>query len=173
MGMNLVLYVVALVTAAACVVVTVAVVRAVQEDDGIAGSSTLAEEQLRYDAVSEAASEFATALVNIRHDDFDASSDAVRELATGAFADQYEKSADGLVKLVRRSKAVMTGEVNWAGVVSADEGSATVIVATTGTVANAETGNEPVARTFRLQVQLSNVDGDWLTSDLQFVEEQP
>jgi Mce-associated membrane protein len=175
---NIVLYVLALLTACACVLVTVTVVRAIQDDDTDASSRAegelepaSSEEQQRYDDVTAAAAEFATALVNIRHDDFEASSEAVRALATGAFADQYEKSANGLVKLVRRSKAVMTGEVVWAGVVSADEDAATVIVATNGTVANAQTGNEPVARTFRLQVQLTQVDGDWLTSDLLFVEE--
>ena len=57
----------------------------------------------------------------------------------------------------------------WAGVVSLDEDSARVIAATTGTVANTGTDNKPVARNFRLQLDLELVDGEWLTSNLEFV----
>ena len=63
----------------------------------------------------------------------------------------------------------MEGEVVWIGVVDADDDSATVLAATTGTVANAQTDDEPVARAFRLRLELVLVDGRWLTSDLQFV----
>jgi Mce-associated membrane protein len=168
--MNLVLYVVALVTAAACLVVSVAVVRAVR-DDGGSVTGAFAEEQERYDAVAQAASEFTTALLNLRYDDFESSTQKVKALATGEFAEQYQKSTGGLLELIRRSKSVMTGEVVWAGVVRADEDSATVIVATSGTVSNAESDNEPVARTFRLQVGLTRVEDDWLASDLTFVDE--
>ena len=55
--------------------------------------------------------------------------------ATGDFRDQYAKSTDGVIKLLQQNKSVMTGEVLWAGVVAQDPDSATVIVATTGTVA--------------------------------------
>ena len=63
----------------------------------------------------------------------------------------------------------MQGRVVWTGVVSLDQDSATVLAATTGTVANVSTGNQPVARNFRLQIQLVKVGGRWLTSDLQWV----
>ena len=38
-----------------------------------------------------------------------------------------------------------------------------------GTVANKATEDEPVARNFRLQLDLELVDGEWLTSNLEFV----
>jgi Mce-associated membrane protein len=63
----------------------------------------------------------------------------------------------------------MEGEVLWAGVVDVDEDSATVIAATSGTVANRQTNNQPVARNFRLRLDLVREDGRWLTNDLQFV----
>ena len=44
-----------------------------------------------------------------------------------------------------------------------------MIVATTGTVQNKQTKDKPVARYFRLQLQLVSEKGRWLTSDLQFV----
>ena len=180
---NAVLLLVALLTACACALIAVTVVRTVQDDpaaravDASVGGSDGAlepatpEERERFTEVVDTATEVATAFVNIRHDDVDASIDKVKALATGDFADQYDKSTDALLEVLGGSKAVMIGRVVWAGVVSSDEDSATVIVATTGTVANTQTKNKPVARTFRLQLSLSNVDGAWLASDLQFVEE--
>ena len=54
-------------------------------------------------------------------------------------------------------------------VVSVDGDSATVIAATTGTVANKASQGEPVPRRFRVQLTLELVDGEWLTSNLEFV----
>ena len=73
------------------------------------------------------------------------------------------------MKLTQRAQATQTGEVEWAGLVAGDDDSATVIVATSGTVANKLTEFEPVARTYRLQLEVDFVDGRWLTSDLQYV----
>jgi len=178
--MNLVLWVVALVTAAACVVVSVAVVRALGDDQTSAlpesGSvqvesldESSADEQQRFGDIITSATNVATAFVNIRYDDAQASIDQVKAGATGAFREQYDKSTGGVIEVIQRNKSVMTGEVLWAGVVSADEDSATVIVATSGTVANNQTGDKPVARFFRLQLELVKEDDAWLTSDLQFV----
>jgi Mce-associated membrane protein len=178
--LNLVLYVVALVTAAVCVVVTVAVVRDLRDDGPTAlpPSGALrvesleeapADEQARLGDVLAAATEVATAFVNIRYDDAQASIDQVKAGATGAFREQYEKSTGGVIEVIERNKSVMTGEVLWAGVVDVDEDSATVIVATSGTVANKQTGDKPVARSFRLQLELVKEADAWLTSDLQFV----
>ena len=57
----------------------------------------------------------------------------------------------------------------WAGVVDADSDSASVIVATTGTVANSSTGDKPVARQFRIKLDLVHEDGEWRTSNVEFV----
>lgn len=177
--MNLVLYVVALVTAAACVVVAVQVVQEIRDDGGSvppAGAAEVesldeapADEQQRVGDVIASATEVATAFVNIRFDDAQTSIDQVKAGATGAFREQYEKSTGGVIEVIKSNKSVMTGEVLWAGVVSSDDDSATVIVATTGTVANNQTDDEAVARNFRLQLELVKEDDEWLTSDLQFV----
>ena len=179
---NVVLYVVALLTACACVLVGVTAVRAAQDDTGATPEATAAAEgdlspataaeQERFGDVVETATEVANAFVNIRYDDVDASIARVKALATGDFADQYDKSTEALLEVLGGSKAVMIGDVVWAGVVSADADSATVIVATSGTVANTLTKNKPVARTFRLQLSLANVEGEWKANDLQFVEER-
>jgi Mce-associated membrane protein len=45
-----------------------------------------------------------------------------------------------------------------------------VILATKGTVKNTQTGDDPKAENYRIQMQLVSEKGRWLTSDLQFVE---
>lgn len=123
----------------------------------------------RYADVLAAATAEAEAFVNIRHDRAQESIDAVAAGATGEFRDQYAESTEGVLQVLRENRSVMEGEVVWSGVVDVDEDSATVLVATTGTVANKQTGDEPVARDFRLRLELVLEDGRWLTSDLQFV----
>jgi Mce-associated membrane protein len=176
--MNLALYVVALVTAAACVIVGVAVVRALQDDDAspLTGSVQVEEldessdeEQERFGDIIEAASAQTTAFINIRYDDAETTIEKVKAGATGDFLEQYTKSTDGLLDLLERNRSVRTGEVVWAGVVSADDDSATVIVATTGTVAHNQTDNKPVAETYRLRLDLVKQDDTWLTNNIEFV----
>ena len=111
----------------------------------------------------------ANVFLNVRYDDVDAYAEAVRELATGDFREQFDKSTEGIEKVAQRAKSVQTGEVLWAGVVAVDEDSATVIVASSGTVANRTTKFKAVPRNYRLQLDLTLQDGQWLTRDLQFV----
>ena len=128
-----------------------------------------ATEQERYGAVLAAARAEAEAFINIRYDDAQASIDQVAEGATGEFREQYSSSSERVVEVLQQNESVMEGEVLYAGVVDVDQDSATVIAATTGTVANKQTDNQPVGRNFRLQLELVYEDGRWLTSDLQFV----
>ena len=126
-------------------------------------------EQQRTAAVIDAATEMANAFLNLDYRDVDSSTEAVLSLASGAFRTQYQQSTDGLEKVAKRAKSVQTGEVVWAGVVAVDEDSATVIVASSGTVSNTTTKQKPVPRSYRLQLDLTLEDGQWLTRDLQFV----
>jgi Mce-associated membrane protein len=120
-------------------------------------------------AVLEAASAEATAFINIDYRDLETSIKAVKDNATGQFAQQYDKSLVSLRKLMARNKSVMEGHVLAAGVVNADQDSARVLVATKGTVQNTSTANAKSERNLRLQIDLEYVDGTWRTSDLQFV----
>jgi Mce-associated membrane protein len=176
-ALNVVLYVVVMVAAALLVVAAVKVLRddpaptalpVAGEVDLKAGSEA---EQQRYADIIDSASKEATAFVNVRYDDAQASIDAVMAGATGDFRDQYAKSTDGVIQVLKDNKSVMSGKVLWTGVVAQDPDSATVIVATGGTVQNKSTGDKPVARYFRLQLQLAFEHGRWLTSDLQFVQQ--
>ncbi|GAA4365487.1 nuclear transport factor 2 family protein [Nocardioides caricicola] len=125
--------------------------------------------QARYGAVLAAARDEVEAFINIDYRDAQASIDAVAEGATGEFAEQYDSSTEGVVQLLEQNQSVMDGEVLSAGVVDLDGDSATVLASTKGTVANKASGNKPVARYFRLKLDLQYVDGEWRTSNLEFV----
>lgn len=120
-------------------------------------------------AVLQAATEEVLAFVNVDHQDLEASTEAVLAGATGDFREQYRKTLSSLRRLMRRNESVMTGEILSAGVVAADQDDATVLVATKGTVSNVSTDGKETARNLRLQLELTWVDGAWLTRDLQFV----
>ena len=128
------------------------------------------DEQERTAAAIDAATKMSNAFLNLDYQEVDASAEAVLSLATGAFRTQYQQSTEGLKKVAERAKSVQTGEVVWAGVVAVDKDSATVIVASSGTVSNKTTKFEAVPRHYRLQLDLTLEDGQWLTRDLQFVD---
>ena len=161
--LNIVLYVVALLVACACVAGGVVSWRTHGD------RSSDAAEQERYGDVLASATAEAEAFINIRYDEAQESIDEVAAGATGDFREQYSSSTDGVIEVLQQNRSVMDGRVLWAGVVDVDNDSATVIAATTGTVANKQTGNKPVVRNFRLQLDLVLEDGRWLTRDLQFV----
>ncbi len=125
--------------------------------------------QERYGDVLVAARAEVTALVNIDYRDAQASFDKVAAGATGDFAKQYKTGTSELLKPLTSAKSVMAGKVLWAGVVDVDADSATVIAATTGTVTNTATGNKPVARNFRMKLDLVDVDGTWKTNNVEWV----
>lgn len=127
------------------------------------------EEQERVAAQLEAASKMVNAFVNFRYDDADATIEAVKSMSTGAFLQQYSKGAADLKKIATEAKSEMVAGVVWTGLVAGDEDSATVIVATSGTVKNKTTKFEEEARNYRIQVELVLEDGRWLTRDLQYV----
>ncbi|MBZ5738786.1 hypothetical protein [Nocardioides mangrovi] len=154
---------VTLLLAALCVVGGVLVVREHQD------RQDAADDQARYGDVLASARAEVEAMINIDYQDAQASMDAVAAGATGDFAKQYDKKTPGVLDQLKKARSVMDGKVLWAGVEDIDADSATVIAATTGTVSNANTGDKPVARSFRIKVSLVREDGAWKTSDLEFV----
>lgn len=131
--------------------------------------ASAATQQQRYGAVLAAAHAEAEAFINIRYDDAQAGIDELAEGATGEFREKYTSSSERVVEVLTRNRSVMEGEVHYAGVVDVDQDSAVVLAATTGTVANKQTADQPVARNFRLRLELVYEDGRWLTNDLQIV----
>lgn len=161
---------------AALTLVVVFTVKAVQQDDA-PGSGTSSAGAVQEDAsgeplesaVIDAASAEVLAFMNVDYHDVDKTTDAVLAGATGQFAKEYEKTVEGLRRLVTRNKSVMNARILAAGVVDANEEIAHVLVAASGSGSNVNTGDKPQSREWRVQVELKYVDGQWLTSDLQFV----
>src|SRR6478735_1210596 len=162
-GLHIGLYVLALLLG--CAVVFGGVLVHQEREDRQRASA----EQERYGDVLAAARKEIEAFVNIDYTDAQSSIDAVAAGATGDFAKQYDTSTKDVVKILTRAKSVMEGKVLWAGVVDADKDSASVVVATTGTVANTSTENKPVARQFRIKVDLVRQKDAWKTSNVEFV----
>jgi Mce-associated membrane protein len=160
---NRLLYVAALLLACTCVVLGV---RVVHERGDRADAK---ESQERYGAVLAAASAETEAFINIDYKDAQASIDKVAAGATGEFKKQYTESADSVIEVLEQNESVMDGKVLWAGVVSIDADSSSVIATTSGTVANKTTEGKKSARSFRIKLDLELVDGKWLTSNLEFV----
>jgi Mce-associated membrane protein len=161
--LNPILYVIALLLACACVVGGVLAVQAHQD------RADAAQEQARYGDVLQSATKETEAFINIDYRKAQESIDAVAAGATGEFLKQYQESTEEVIAVLEQNKSIMDGEVVWAGVVDLDADSATVIAATTGTVANVTTDDKPVERNFRVKLDLEKVDGEWLTSNLEFV----
>jgi Mce-associated membrane protein len=162
-GLTVVLYAVALLLG--CAVVFGGVLVHQEHED----RQRAVAEQARYGDVLNAARKEIEAFVNIDYTKAQESIDAVAAGATGDFAKQYDTSTKDVVKILTRAKSVMEGEVLWAGIVDSDSDSASVIVATTGTVANTSTDNKPVARQFRIKVDLVREKDAWKTSNVEFV----
>lgn len=128
-----------------------------------------ATRQERYGAVLAAADAEVTAFVNLRYDRAAQSVAAVAAGATGAFRAHYVTSAHAVEQVLREHHSSMTGQLRWSAVVDLSPDRATVIAATTGTVANTRTHGRPQPRRFRLRVSLVRSGDRWLTSDLRFV----
>lgn len=158
-----VLGLVTLVLAAVCVVGGVLVVREHQDRQ----DATAAQE--RYGDVLAAARTEVEAMINFDYKNAQESMDAVAAGATGDFAKQYDAKTPGVLKTFEEAKSVMDGKVLWAGVEDLTDDTATVIAATSGTVSNTNTGNKPVARSFRIKVTMVREDSTWKTSNLEFV----
>lgn len=171
---EIVLYVVALLLACACVAGGVVLVLQHRSDERVEREEPeslppTSNQAARYGDVKAAAEAVATALVNIDYRDPQASFDAVGKAATGDFLKQYQESSDSLVTLITQNHSVQTGKVLASGVVTLDDDGARVVVATSSTVTNLQTGDAPQQRSYRLRIDLVRTDGAWLVNDLEFV----
>ncbi len=138
---------------------------------GIIEPVALAEEdeQERTAAQLSAATKMVTAFVNFDYREPARTIEAVESMATGDFLEQYTKGAKDLERLATEAQSDMVAQVVWSGLVAGDADSATVIVATSGTVKNKTTDFKEEARNYRIQLELVLTDGRWLTQDLQYV----
>lgn len=92
----------------------------------------------------------------------------LRQLATGGFATEVDTLADTVAGVLAQGAVSSQGEVAAAAVESAEPDRATVLIAATSLVTNTELPDGEL-RTFRMAIQVAQVDGAWLVSDVEFL----
>jgi Mce-associated membrane protein len=92
--------------------------------------------------------------------------------STGTFRKEFKAGTKDLTDVVVKNKAVATGEVLAAGIVTADSDSARVLVVADQTVGNSATDTgtaQQQVRHYRMQLDMVRSGNRWLTSTLTFV----
>ena len=123
--------------------------------------------------VVDAATRHTLAWASVDYRDPEGYVETVEENATGDFLKEFKESQDALRQLLRSNRSVQVPTIpeGGAGLIERDSGVATVLVAMDATVTNKST-KTPQPRQYRLKVTLEQVDGEWLTSGLEFIDAQ-
>jgi Mce-associated membrane protein len=124
-------------------------------------------EERRRDAILQAARQEAVNLTTIDAAHLDRDVQRILDGATGEFKEQFAAGSSELTKLLTTNKSRSTGEVLEAGIVTADDDSAQVLVVVDSMIINAE---EPKGRLshYRMQLDLVRQGSRWLTARLEF-----
>lgn len=94
--------------------------------------------------------------------------DTLGDRLSGDFKRQFEGFAGTFAGAVTKDKVQATGEITGAALAEYDDGSATVIVASTAQVRAGK--KQPVERHWRFKVLLDRSDDEWLISGMEFVQ---
>lgn len=137
---------------------------------GLLGRRVLAERRSAAageDAVA-AATQLAVNFTTLDYRTFDRDAQRVTDDAAGTFRKEFSAQTAELKQLVTSNKAVSKGKVLKAALVSHDADSARVLLVVDADVTNTA-ATTPVARHYRMQVDLTRSGERWLTDQLQFV----
>lgn len=128
------------------------------------------------DNPQEVARQAALAFLDVDYREMAPRVQRVLSLATGSFYDEYEAAEATLTAAAKQGEVVSTGVVRHVGLGEITQTSARVLVAADSTVSNTLIAESKAAglavddtRTYRMQVELTQVDGSWLVNDLRFV----
>ena len=126
-----------------------------------------AEIQNRHDALA-AARQIAVNFSTLDYRTFDRDIARVTASATGGFRTDFAGQAAQIKSVVVANKSVSTGQVAQAAIVTSTAKTARVLLALDATVTNTASAS-PTARHYRVQLDLTKVNGHWLANQLQFV----
>ncbi|OBK28158.1 hypothetical protein A5634_21020 [Mycobacterium asiaticum] len=110
-------------------------------------------------------------VVNMTSLDFKKAKEDVQRVidsSTGEFRDDFQQRAADFTKVVEQSKVVTEGTVNAAAIESMDGHSAQVLVSATSRVTNSA-GAKDEPRAWRLRVTVTEEDGQYKMSKVEFV----
>ena len=119
-------------------------------------------------AAVAAASEEVRGLISVSDKTTTEEIDKLRAGATDDFGSELEEQSTALRRALQAQKVTSTGSVASAGVVAWAPSKARVLVAAVGEVSNGSSA-KATPRAYRLRVDLRNVEGRWLVSDMEFV----
>ncbi|MFF3314759.1 hypothetical protein ACFYV5_04515 [Streptomyces sp. NPDC003035] len=126
------------------------------------------EEDRRHQDILAAARQSALNFTSLDYRHYDRDSKNVLNGATGDFKKQFAAQTTQLTKIVADNKSVSEGQILDAGIARADERTARVLVVADSKVTNVA-APQGTSRNYRLQLDLVLEDGQWLTSDVEFV----
>jgi Mce-associated membrane protein len=115
-----------------------------------------------------AARQIAVNFSTLDYRSFDRDTARVTAAATGTFRSDFAAQAAQIKQVVIANKSVSSGQVGSAALVSASSHRARVLLALDASVTNTSS-TTPVARHYRVQLDLTKVGGQWRASQLQFV----
>ncbi|MBT2453163.1 hypothetical protein J7F03_40370 [Streptomyces sp. ISL-43] len=126
------------------------------------------EEDRRHQDILAAARQSALNFTSLDYRQYERDSKTVLNGATGEFKKQFSAQTAELTKIVAENKSVSEGQILDAGIARADDRTARVLVVADGKVTNVA-APEGTSRNYRLQLDLVFEDGQWLTSNVEFV----
>jgi len=138
-------------------------------------SSELESAQRDDRAAIDAATRVTLAWASVDHRNVDEYVETVKEGSTGAFLDEFTATEQAMRALFEENQPVQVPTIpkDGVGVLEHKVGSdqATVLVAMDTTVSN-KTTKEPMPREYRFRVAVTEVDGEWKVSGLEFIDAQ-
>jgi Mce-associated membrane protein len=147
--------------------VLVVLVWQLSTDDADAAQGPQAQVQARED-VLRAAAQSALNLTSIDNEEFDEDVARVLEGATGVFRADFESRSKDLKQVLTENEVVSEGKIVETALVELDGDAATALVVVDSNVKNTAVPEGRV-NTYRMKLQLERRDGQWLTSQLEFV----
>lgn len=160
----------AVLLAAACVAVTI-------WPTAVPGATAAEKADDRDLAVRVAAVEVTKAFLDVDYKDMDSRIEKVLDLSTGNFKSEFEAASVNLKALAQQSQTVASGSVGYTGIADMDQNTAVVYVAADRRATDAATEKKRKAgqkveddkRSYRYQLTMTLVDGEWLLNDLKFI----
>ena len=137
--------------------------------EALPGDTEAERASQQYVDVSRAATAQVQAFLEIDHDNVNEQTALVLEGATGEFKKQYEAELDNLKASAADQESVASAEVLEVGISDISATAATVFVAANTEVVSKATQGKPRTVPWRIQLDMVQEGGRWLTSGLQFV----
>ncbi|WP_026918180.1 hypothetical protein [Gordonia shandongensis] len=125
-------------------------------------------DQQRDDQVLEVTRDVVAGLVSLDYERSKADLDRIKSVSTGAFQQQFDQLAASFSQVLSSGEVRSTGSVKEAGIVDADDDSASVLAAVSSVVKNTE-APDGQQRVYRMRVELERSDDDWKVSNVEFV----